>query len=289
MAAGVTGRFAPSPTGPLHQGSVVAAVASWLEARVQHGRWLLRIDDLDPPREAAGAADAIIATIRALGLDWDGPIVFQSRRGAAYREALAALRTAGHAFPCACTRAMIGHGPYPGTCRNGVPAGHRPRALRVRTSGAVIEFDDAVQGRVAQDLEAFCGDFVVKRADGLVAYHLAVVVDDAASGVNEVVRGVDLLDSTPRQIHLQRLLGLPTPRYAHIPVVLDADGMKLSKQTHATPVGPAQAQRALWQALTFLGLAPPATLAAETVRTLLEWALRHWSLNSLPRRSRRLA
>ena len=283
----VTGRFAPSPTGPLHFGSVVTAVASWLSARAQGGRWILRIDDLDPPREMAGAAAAIIHTVRALGLDWDGDVVFQSRRGAAYRSAVAALAAARQVFPCACTRAMTGARPYPGTCRAGIPPGRRTRALRVRVDGVPVTFDDAIQGTVVQDLQASCGDFVVQRADGYIAYHLAVAVDDAWSGVNEVVRGVDLIDSTPRQIHLQRLLGLPTPRYAHIPVVLGADGAKLSKQTHAAPVLPAGAPAALFGALDFLGLAPPANLAAQPVTELLDWALPRWSLAAAGVESRR--
>ncbi|MEQ8659718.1 MAG: tRNA glutamyl-Q(34) synthetase GluQRS [Gammaproteobacteria bacterium] len=274
----VVGRFAPSPTGPLHQGSVVAAVASWLDARARGGRWLLRIDDLDPPREVAGAADLIIETLRALGLEWDGEVVWQSRRGAAYSTALAALAAAGALFPCACTRAMVGAGPYPGTCRDGLPAGRRARTLRVRVDAAEIAFEDRVQGRYAQRLDVECGDFVVRRADGFIAYHLAVVVDDAAAGVTDVVRGVDLIDSTPRQIHLQRLLGLPTPRYAHIAVVRDARGVKLSKQAGAAAVPPAAAATALAAALAFLGLAPPAELAGAPVTTLLDWALPRWQL-----------
>lgn len=277
-AALPVGRFAPSPTGPLHQGSVVAAVASFLDARARDGRWLLRIDDLDPPREVAGAADLIIETLLALGLEWDGEIVYQSRRGAAYAEALAVLDAAGATFPCACTRSMVGSGPYPGTCREGLPPGRRARSLRVRVDDRVIGFDDRVQGHYAQRLDTECGDFIVRRADGLIAYHLAVVVDDAAAGVTDVVRGVDLIDSTPRQLHLQRLLGLPHPRYAHIDVVRDARGVKLSKQSGAPGVLPAQAAAALHAALEFLGLAPPRAVAGAPVRELLEWALPRWAL-----------
>ncbi|MEQ9060036.1 MAG: tRNA glutamyl-Q(34) synthetase GluQRS [Gammaproteobacteria bacterium] len=277
----MVGRFAPSPTGPLHQGSVVAAVASWLDARAGGGRWLLRIDDLDPPREVAGAANLIIETLLALGLEWDGEIVYQSRRDAAYAAALDALEAAGWLFPCACTRAMVGRGPYPGTCRAGVPAGRRARALRVRVDAAAIVFEDRVQGRLEHRLADTCGDFVVRRADGLIAYHLAVVVDDAAAGISDVVRGVDLVDSTPRQIHLQHLLGLPVPRYAHIPVVCDARGVKLSKQSGAPGVLPAQAPAALAAALRFLGLPPPAELAGAPVATLLGWALPRWPSSDL--------
>lgn len=279
-AATPVGRFAPSPTGPLHQGSVVAAVASYLDARARGGRWLLRIDDLDPPREVAGAADLIIETLHALGLDWDGEIVYQSRRGAAYADALAALDTAGATFPCGCTRAMVGSGPYPGTCRDGLPPGRRARSLRVRVDADVIGFEDRVQGHYAQRLDVECGDFIVRRADGLVAYHLAVVVDDAAAGVTDIVRGVDLIDSTPRQLHLQRLLGLPRPTYAHIDVVRDARGVKLSKQSGAPGVLPAAAPAALYAALAFLGHAPPSEAVGAPVRELLDWALPRWALTA---------
>ena len=253
------GRFAPSPTGPLHFGSLVAAVASWLDARSQGGRWLLRIEDLDKPREQPGAADDILQTLERLGLCWDGAPVFQSRRGERYAAALARLQA--HCYPCACTRREIadsslglasdGAQIYPGTCRGGIPPGKTPRALRIRVPAVAIEFDDRVQGPQRQALEAEVGDFVLRRADGLVSYQLAVVVDDAEEGVTDVVRGADLLDSTARQIHLQRLLGCRTPRYLHVPVALNAAGEKLSKQTGAAPV--ADARRAIADALRFLG------------------------------------
>ncbi|MGR8918731.1 MAG: tRNA glutamyl-Q(34) synthetase GluQRS [Gammaproteobacteria bacterium] len=275
-----TGRFAPSPTGPLHFGSVTSAAASWLEARAGGGRWLLRIDDLDPPREEPGAADLILATLEALALTWDGAVVFQSTRAAAYAAALDELARADHLFPCACTRREVGSGPYPGTCRDGLPAGREARSLRVRIEPGGITVADRVQGTYTQELASACGDFIVRRADGLVAYHLAAVVDDAAAGVTDVVRGADLLESTPRQIFLQRLLGLPQPRYAHLPVVVDAAGNKLSKQTGAPPVTPADAPAALYQALDFLGLAPPAELAGAPPASLLEWALPRWRLDA---------
>lgn len=283
------GRFAPSPTGPLHFGSVVAAVASWLEARAAGGRWLLRIDDLDPPREVGGAADTILRTLAALALEWDGEVVWQSRRGDAYAAALARLARAGASFPCACTRREVGAGPYPGTCRDGLPPGRHGRAVRVRVDAARIVLHDAVQGRSESVLASDCGDFVVRRADGLVAYHLAVVVDDAAAGVTEIVRGVDLLDSTPRQIYLQQLLGLPRPRYAHLPVVLGAHGRKLSKQTGAPPVRPQDAGAALFHALAFLGLAPPLALTGAPPAELLAWALPRWRLTLPGRESRAYA
>lgn len=279
---GVVGRFAPSPTGPLHFGSVVTAVASWLDARARGGRWLLRIDDLDPPREQPGAGETIIRTLEALALHWDGPVTWQSRRAAAHADALAALDRAGATFPCACTRREAGPGPYPGTCRGGLPAGRRARATRVRVDATPVRIVDRVQGPYEQRLDAVCGDFIVRRADGLVAYHLACVVDDAAAGVNDIVRGVDLLDSTPRQVHLQRLLGLPEPAYAHLPVVLGPGGEKLSKQTGAPGVRPADAPAALAAALGFLGLSPGADLRGAPPASLLAWALERWSPARLP-------
>lgn len=285
------GRFAPSPTGPLHFGSLVAAVGSFLEARARRGEWRLRIEDLDPPREPAGAAADILRTLDAYGLHWDGEVIYQSRRHAAYEAALAGLRRLGALYACACTRREIADsalagvdGPvYPGTCRNGVPAGREGRALRVRTDGATIAFEDRVQGRLASRLERDVGDFVLRRADGLYAYQLAVVVDDAEQGVTEVVRGADLLGSTPRQIHLQRLLGLPTPAYAHLPVAVDARGAKLSKQTGAEALSLARASALWWEALRFLGQEPPADLRAEPVAVIRDWAIAHWRIDAIPR------
>jgi glutamyl-Q tRNA(Asp) synthetase len=264
-----TGRFAPSPSGPLHMGSLVAALASWLDARAAGGRWLVRIEDLDRPRCAPGADHAILRSLARLGLDWDGEVVRQSERLALYREALE--RLGALTYWCGCSRREIadsslrlaadGAHVYPGTCRGG--AARAARALRVRTTREVIAFVDRVQGPQEQVLERDIGDFVLYRADGLFAYQLAVVVDDAAQGITDVVRGADLLDSTPRQIFLQRLLGLSTPRYLHVPVALDAAGEKLSKQTRALPLD--ASPLALQQALAFLGQ-PPASSLAEAVR-----------------------
>jgi glutamyl-Q tRNA(Asp) synthetase len=240
------GRFAPSPTGALHAGSLAAALASWLDARAHGGTWLLRIEDVDGPRTMPGAAVAIMDTLRAFGLAWDGDVMVQSMRGAAYATALDRLTGAGHVYPCACTRREIADSAanlrehafgrelvYPGTCRAGLPAGRAARAWRVRVPEEEIAFDDAVAGRRVQSLAREVGDFVLKRADGLWAYQLAVVVDDAAQGVTHVVRGADLIDSTARQIHLCRLLGYAVPQYLHVPVVTNAAGEKLSKQTLA--------------------------------------------------------
>ena len=266
------GRFAPSPTGPLHFGSLVAAVASWLDARAAGGRWRLRIEDLDRPRVQPGAADEILRTLEALGLVWDGEVLYQSRRTALYREALERLRA--HTYWCGCSRREIadsslslaadGARIYPGSCRAGLAAGRTARALRVRVPGDEIRFVDRVQGPQAQVLARDVGDFVLYRADGLFAYQLAVVVDDAAQAVSDVVRGADLLDSTARQIHLQRLLGVATPRYLHVPIALDERGEKLSKQTGAQPVDARRPAEALAAALRFLGQ-PAATTLEEAV------------------------
>ena len=250
------GRFAPSPSGPLHFGSLVAALASWLDARAARGRWLVRIEDLDAPRTQPGAADEILRTLERLGLHWDGEVLYQSRRTGLYRDALERLRD--RTYWCSCSRREIadsslgmaadGAQIYPGTCRGGVAPGKTPRALRLKAAGAV-EFIDRVQGRQTQILERDVGDFVLERADGQFAYQLAVVVDDAAQGITDVVRGADLLDSTPRQIYLQQVLGYPTPRYLHVPAAVNAAGEKLSKQTGASPVGSAPDLR---RALAFL-------------------------------------
>jgi glutamyl-Q tRNA(Asp) synthetase len=284
------GRFAPSPTGPLHFGSLVAAVASHLDARAHGGEWLVRIEDLDTPRCVPGAADDILRCLEAFGMQWDGAVLYQSRRGEAYRAALDHLRRDGAIYGCACSRSEIAaaaapgiDGPvYPGTCRNGLPARRAARAWRVRTRGARITFEDAVQGTIMQDVEHDVGDFVLHRADGLFAYQLAVVVDDAAQGITDVVRGADLLDSTPRQIWLQRLLQLPTPRYAHVPVAVNAEGEKLSKQTHAAAVDHRQPAPTLAQALTFLGQKVPADIAWGPLAELWRWARMHWRVPGIP-------
>jgi glutamyl-Q tRNA(Asp) synthetase len=290
------GRFAPSPTGPLHFGSLVAALASHVDARAHGGRWLVRMEDLDPPREQPGARDAILATLEAFGLEWDGEVVFQSRRGDAYRAALARLAAAGLTYPCACSRREIADAAtarlaaggdvavYPGTCRKGAAPGRVARSVRFRVGPQPVAFDDAVQGRIEQDLACAVGDFVLVRADGLFAYQLAVVVDDAEQGVTSVVRGADLLDSTPRQIALHAALGSPTPAYLHVPVAVDAAGEKLSKQTRAAPVDAAQAAEAMHAALAFLGQSPEPALRWASPRELLAWAVAHWRRERIPRR-----
>lgn len=285
------GRFAPSPTGPLHFGSLVAALGSWLDARAAGGRWLVRIEDLDPPREPPGAAQRILSVLAACQLNWDGEAVFQSRRGGLYQAALQRLGARGATYPCGCTRremadsapAIDGARVYPGTCRNGLPEGRLARAVRVRAVAAPIVYEDRLFGRLAQSVEREVGDFVLRRAGGLFAYQLAVTVDDAAQGITDVVRGADLIDSTARQIHLQRLLGLPQPRYLHLPVAVNAAGEKLSKQTGAQPVDPARAGPEIARALAFLGHSPPKELAGAAPLELLSWAVRNWDIAKVPR------
>ena len=290
------GRFAPSPTGALHFGSLVAAVGSFLEARAHGGRWLLRIEDVDSPRTVTGAAEGILATLERFRFEWDGEVVWQSLRTAAYEAALHTLQAAGHAYPCACTRRELADQPlardgsrrYPGTCRAGLPPGREGRAWRVRAEGT-IRFDDAVQGTQEVALAADAGDYVVKRADGLFAYQLAVVVDDAEAGVTHVVRGADLLDSTARQIHLLGLLGQPVPAYAHLPLATNAAGEKLSKQTLARAIDAHPPPAALLAALRFLGQNPPDALAGAPLAELWQWAQAHWSIAAVPRRRQAVA
>lgn len=292
------GRFAPSPTGPLHFGSLVAAVGSYLDALHNNGIWLVRMEDLDTPRTIKGAADDILRTLETFGLRWDEAVLYQSQRTAAYEEALHKLQAIGAVYPCACTRKEIAdsalHGIegqiYPGTCRDGVPAGREGRAWRVRTNlptshhplpTSPIQFNDTLQGLVTQHLEHEIGDFVVKRADGLFAYQLAVVVDDAFQGITHAVRGADLLSSTPRQIYLQHLLGLTTPTYMHLPVAVNAQGEKLSKQTLAAPADAHNASGTLWHSLKFLRQQPPAELALCKPEEILDWAISNWNKDRL--------
>lgn len=286
------GRFAPSPTGPLHFGSLVAAVGSYLDARAQGGEWLVRIEDVDGPRTVPGAADGILRTLDGFGFAWDGDVVVQSRRDDLYHAALVRLQLDGFVYPCACSRSEIAAASrqasidggllYPGTCRGGLAAGKAARAWRLRVPDRDFSFTDRVQGTVRQNLERDVGDFVLLRADGQYAYQLAVVVDDAAQGVNAVVRGVDLLDSTARQMWLQQCLGLPTPDYAHLPVVVNAAGEKLSKQTHAAAVDARAGGAALVAALAFLGHAVPPDLLGAPPAELWAWAIPAWSMGRVP-------
>ena len=283
---GHAGRFAPSPTGPLHFGSLLAAVASYLQAKSHGGRWLVRVEDIDPPRQQPGATVTILRALEAYGFEWDGPVLYQSANQAAHREAAATLLAAGHAYRCGCSRSELASAPrgplgivYPGTCRRGTDAADT--AVRVRTDDMPVAFDDLLQGRVSQRLEPESGDFVILRRDGLIAYHLAAVVDDRLQDVEEVVRGLDLLDSTPRHVYLQRLLGYPEPRYAHIPLAVNAAGEKLGKSSGAPPIPTVEVRPTLLAALTALRQAPPAALSAATVPEIWRWARAHWRIGAL--------
>jgi glutamyl-Q tRNA(Asp) synthetase len=280
------GRFAPSPTGPLHFGSLVAAVASYLQARINDGRWLLRIEDIDPPREQAGATNEIISALEHHGFEWDGDVIFQSESSDAHQAALTSLIERELAYPCKCSRRDLADAPrgalgviYPGTCRNGCDADEV--AIRVRTDDTEITFDDILQGRLAQHLESESGDFVIRRRDGLIAYHLAVVVDDEIQGVTEIVRGIDLFDSTPRQIWLQQLLGYRTPSYAHIPVITHTDGDKLSKLTGAPGISLHEVEINLVEALSALQQQPPPDLAQSSREEIWSWAIKNWQLGKI--------
>jgi glutamyl-Q tRNA(Asp) synthetase len=297
------GRFAPSPTGQLHFGSLVTAVASYLAARRAGGEWLVRIEDLDRPREVSGSAQNIIDTLAAFGFEWTGSILRQSNRSDAYQAALERLLAAGDAYPCSCSRRDIagrssapavaalgllsgaagaGDEPrYPGWCRNGPLRAGEPCSLRFRTNPGLVSFVDEIQGSIAIDVAADSGDFVLKRRDGLFAYQLAVVVDDAEQGVTHVVRGGDLLTSTPRQLLLQQSLGLATPAYAHVPLATDRSGVKLSKSAGAGAVDATRPTEELWRTLRFLRQEPPSELCEGPLELLWEWAVHRWTTTPL--------
>jgi glutamyl-Q tRNA(Asp) synthetase len=301
MTESYRGRFAPSPTGPLHFGSLVAATASYLDARANRGAWLVRMEDLDRDRVVSGAADGILSDLECFGFQWDGPVAHQSKRTDLYQEAFEKLNIAGYLYPCGCSRKEIadsvsqtisrtgesGGQRYPGTCAAGLAPGKIARSWRVRvnsscTSGPIV-FEDRLHGRQQQDLDEAVGDFILLRADGVFAYQLAVVVDDAAQEITDVVRGADLLDSTARQIYLQQLLNLPTPRYLHIPVATDPAGYKLSKQNRALALDRSNAAALLTDALTFLNHRPPSELVQGPVSEIWNWAISAWSPAKLRR------
>ena len=279
------GRFAPSPTGPLHFGSLLAAVASYLDAKANCGSWLLRMEDLDPPREPDGAADQILGQLQALGLCWDGEVLYQSSRLDAYEQILTNLYQRELCYSCDCTRGQIKAmgSVYNGQCRERTAPPASNSAIRLKTQNIELDFCDAVFGIYRQNLERDVGDFVIKRKDGLFAYQLAVVIDDAYQGVTHIVRGYDLLDSTPRQIYLQKLLGYQTPGYAHIPIVVDDEGNKLSKQQFATAIDIAKGPQLIFQCLALLGLSPPNDISGTTTSALLNWALDNWDIQRVPK------
>jgi glutamyl-Q tRNA(Asp) synthetase len=280
------GRFAPSPTGPLHFGSLLAAIASYLQARKAGGRWLLRIEDIDPPREQPGSDKLILDVLEAYGFEWDGPVSYQSSFRDKHIATIEQLIASGFAYLCSCSRrdlANVPKGPlgaiYPGTCRHSHKSGET--AIRIRTTDESIEFVDRLQGRYTTRLESASGDFVIRRRDGLVAYHLAVVRDDADQGITEVVRGIDLLDTTPRHIHLQNLLKIQTPAYVHIPVAENSKGQKLSKLTGAPAVSIENSRATLVGALRALGQSAPDELSTATLTDIWAWAIDHWQLSAL--------
>jgi glutamyl-Q tRNA(Asp) synthetase len=274
------GRFAPSPTGELHFGSLVSAVGSYLQARSNDGTWLIRIEDIDPPREVAGSAKRIEADLDRLGMHSDDKVLYQSTRLGAYQDALENLLKQGLAYPCGCSRSDLKPGqPYPGTCRNGLAPGKQPRSIRLRVPNKSLGMEDGLLGFYTQNLTETCGDFVIRRADGLIAYQLAVVVDDNWQGITEVVRGTDLLDSTPRQLHLQNLLGYPQPGYIHLPLALDPQGKKLGKREGSDPLSNFEAHQCLRMAMQFLGLRPP---ESRNLDALWDWGVEHWNIAGIP-------
>ncbi|AZD04508.1 tRNA glutamyl-Q(34) synthetase GluQRS [Pseudomonas chlororaphis] len=283
-ASSYIGRFAPTPSGHLHFGSLVAALASYLDARAVGGRWLLRMEDLDPPREEPGAQAAILKALESYGFEWDGEMVRQSERHAAYAEVLNRLFNQGLAYACSCSRKQLEpyHGIYPGLCRN---AGHgqEDAAIRLRVPELEYPFTDRVQGEFRQHLGRDVGDFVIRRRDGLYAYQLAVVLDDAWQGVTDIVRGADLLDSTPRQLYLQELLGLPQPRYLHVPLITQPDGHKLGKSYRSPPLAADQATPLLLRALRALGQKTDSEMAHASPREVLSWGIEHWDALLIPR------
>jgi glutamyl-Q tRNA(Asp) synthetase len=291
------GRFAPSPTGPLHFGSLIAATGSYLQAKQARGQWLVRIEDLDPPRAVPRAADLILRTLETFGFEWDKSVLFQGTRTPAYEYALDTLRSQGLSYPCSCSRSelqalnvgMPGNNDelyYPGRCRQGPIRAQEPYAWRFRVPGEPICFLDQLQGSHCVNLQTAIGDFVIKRRDGWFAYQLAVVVDDAEQGITEVVRGTDLLFNTPRQIALQRALGTPPPAYMHLPLAVDPLGRKLAKSNAAAPVDADNAARALWRALRFLRQPIPDELQVAAVSSLWNWAITHWDATRLKNISR---
>ena len=269
----------------MHLGSLYTAVASFLDARAHHGRWLLRIEDIDKPREIAGSADRILHTLRAFGMEWDGEVVRQSDRIDFYAAALRSLESRHLTFECSCSRLQLeDESRYPGTCRMHPAVSGAPTAIRLRVEPALIYFSDRIQGAYRQDVAAAVGDFILKRRDQLYAYVLAVVVDDAAQGVTHIVRGADLLDNTPRQIYLQRELGLPLPRYAHVPVLTEPDDTKLAKSRRSVRVDSVEALPQLLAVFSMLGLPVPASLARATLAEAWDWAIAHWNVNNAPKR-----
>jgi glutamyl-Q tRNA(Asp) synthetase len=279
------GRFAPSPTGQVHFGTLLAAVGSYLQAKENNGKWLIRMEDVDTTRKVSGADKDILDTLEAFGFNWDGDVLYQSSQTEHYQQALQQLRASSLLYPCLCSRKQLtksSNDIYPGNCQTRTFPEAQDHAVRLRAKEINIAFDDAVMGLQKQDIKTQCGDFIIKRRDGLFAYQLAVVVDDALQGITEIVRGSDLLDSTPRQIYLQKLLGYTTPTYCHLPLAVDKQGNKISKSEAGTKVNIKDKERLLCNVLEFLGQQPPLDLADSNIDDIWSWAITHWSLTNIP-------
>ncbi len=276
------GRFAPSPSGPLHFGSLVAALASYLDVHAHQGKWLVRVEDIDPPREQPGAADLILKTLEVYGLQWDGSVLFQSDRSKAYDEVLNKLLLEEKLYPCTCTRKRLAglNGVYPGYCRKNRIIPKQSHGLRLLCNDQIIQFRDRIQGEQSFDLSTL-GDFILKRKDGLYAYQLAVCTDDHFQGITHIVRGIDLLDSTPRQIYLQSQLNFPHPVYAHVPVITQGNGNKLSKQNHAPAIPLKNPRPTMIKALIALGLQPEPDLLMSSIENILSWGVQNWSIRDI--------
>ncbi|HIF51031.1 MAG TPA: tRNA glutamyl-Q(34) synthetase GluQRS [Thiotrichaceae bacterium] len=283
MSSNYRGRFAPTPSGPLHFGSIIAALGSYIQSHQNHGKWLVRIDDIDQSRAVAGANKIILEQLESLGLFWDESVVYQSQRLDLYQAALDELQQNEYTFPCACSRKDLSDKPYPGTCRNGITSGNKARSIRLKTNNNEVGINDFLQGFYKQCLQSEIGDFIIKRADGYFAYHLAVVVDDAEQNITDIVRGIDLLDSTPRQVYLQNKLNLLTPSYLHLPIAVDKNGKKISKADKAESITTNKPNEILFKALNFLGQKPDEKLKTYNVETILDWSIKNWDANSLPK------
>jgi glutamyl-Q tRNA(Asp) synthetase len=282
--ASYRGRFAPSPTGPVHYGTLVAAVGSYLQAKSKGGEWLVRMEDVDTTRRVAGADTDILRTLECLGFEWHGEVLYQSQQTHYYEDVLQQLISQSRIFPCRCSRKQLAESAsaiYPGTCRGRTLPEKHEHALRLQAENVDIEFDDAVMGRHTQNIQRQCGDFVVKRRDGLFAYQLAVVADDALQHITEIVRGADLLDSTPRQIYLQRLLGFPQPAYCHLPLAVDAAGNKFSKSEGASRIDIKHREQLVVSVLDFLGQNPPCGLSQADINAIWSWAIANWQITSV--------
>ena len=267
----------------MHFGSVISALGSYLQAKRHNGQWFVRIEDVDLPRTIFGSDKVILNQLETIGLTWDSEIIYQSERTPVYHLAIETLSSLGHTFSCSCTRKKISIKPHSCACSQGIADSLSRYSIRIRTDNQIITVNDLLQGKYTQSLMSDVGDFIVKRTDGLFAYHLAVTVDDAEQNINQIVRGADLLNSTPRQIYIQKLLGLPTPTYLHLPVAINKDGSKVSKRSHAAEIDLKNPSRVIFEALQFLGQMPPSEAIHSDLESLMKWAIKNWDINSIPK------